>query len=114
MQILCHKFPLEFAESGRYNEFVTIPKMNEKGGEHMRKYTDEHVLEQVVCNACGRNLLVEDGILKEDILEGKKTFGYFSKKDGIVEQFDICEECYERIKAAFIVPVQESEQLTLL
>lgn len=80
----------------------------------MRKYTHENELELVICNGCGRHLLVEDGILKEDILEGEKVFGYFSQKDGTVERFDLCEKCYERLTAGFAVPVEESEQLELL
>ena len=80
----------------------------------MRKYRQDGYLEQVVCNKCGRSLLVENGMLREDILEGKKIFGYFSDKDGMVEQFDLCESCYEEMTAGFAVPVEESEQLELL
>ncbi|MBE5871882.1 MAG: hypothetical protein E7294_11565 [Lachnospiraceae bacterium] len=80
----------------------------------MRKYAKDMTLLQVVCNRCGRSLLVEDGMLKEDSFEGKKIFGYFSNKDGIVQQFDLCESCYEKIIAGFRIPAEESEQLELL
>lgn len=80
----------------------------------MRQYTQDGQLIKVICNSCGRNLLVENGILKEDILEGKKTFGYFSQKDGVEERFDLCETCYEEITKGFAVPVEQSEQLEFL
>lgn len=80
----------------------------------MRKYAQDKTLKQVICNQCGRNLLVEDGMPKEDFFEGKKIFGYFSNKDGIVQQFDLCESCYEKITAGFRIPAEESEQLELL
>lgn len=80
----------------------------------MKMYTRDNVLSKVVCNRCGRNLLVENGILKEDIMEGKKTFGYFSKKDGTTEKFDLCEACYEAVTEKFVIPVEHEEQTELL
>lgn len=80
----------------------------------MKEYTGNSTLKKVICNGCGRTLTVEDGILKEDIFEGKKIFGFFSKKDGMTEQFDLCEDCYERLTAGFVVPAEENERIELL
>ncbi len=80
----------------------------------MRKYTKDDRLEQVRCNKCGKDLLVKNGMLKEDVFEGKKVFGYFSAKDGMIGQFDLCEACYEAFTAGFVIPVKESERLELL
>lgn len=82
----------------------------------MRKYLDENNNELlcVVCNKCGKELLVENGILKEGCFETKTAFGYFSRKDGQVHSFDLCEDCYDRMVADFKVPVEEREVRELL
>lgn len=35
---------------------------------------------RIFCNACGKELYMENNILKEDAFEAKKQWGYFSKK----------------------------------
>ena len=78
----------------------------------MRKYTDENnmELEQVICNKCGRQLKVENGILKEGCFAADTVFGYFSEKDGVRHLFDLCEECYDRMIKEFAVKVSETEE----
>ena len=80
----------------------------------MRKYLDEtnRELDSVICNYCGKNLLVENGILKEGCLEVDHAFGYFSRKDGQNHHFDLCEDCFLfflffflKIFARFRIPV---------
>ena len=82
----------------------------------MRKYLDENSNEliAVVCNECGKYLLVENGILKEGCFEGDAVFGYFSKKDGQIHSFDLCEDCYDKMIARFRIPVQDREAMELL
>ena len=65
----------------------------------MRKYLDEtnRELASVICNYCGKELLVENGILKEGCLKVDASFGYFSRKDGQNHKFDLCEDCYEKM-----------------
>ncbi len=77
----------------------------------MRKYLDEtnRELDSVICNYCGKNLLVENGILKEGCLEVDHAFGYFSRKDGQNHHFDLCEDCYEKMIARFRIPVEIQE-----
>ena len=78
----------------------------------MRKYSDEYKLEltEVVCNKCGRHLVVENGILKEGCFLGNYVFGYFSEKDGTRQEFDLCETCYDAMAEAFLIPVSETEE----
>lgn len=57
------------------------------------------------CNACGRDIKMERGILKEDVVRVEKEWGYFSKKDTEIHLFHLCEECYDRITAGFVIPV---------
>ena len=82
----------------------------------MRKYANmvENYLEQVCCNKCGRSLRVENGILKEGCFHGEQSFGYFSKRDGMKHNFDLCESCYEEMIEEFALPVEEAEEKELL
>ncbi len=65
---------------------------------------------KIMCNACGRELKNENGILKEDAFEAVKEWGYFSKKDLEVHKFVICEECYDRMVMGFAIPVSKSDK----
>ena len=82
----------------------------------MREYRKEQKAEliSVRCNSCGKGLRVQDGILTEGCFHGKNVFGYFSEKDGICEEFDLCEECYRKITSEFTIPVTRTEVTELL
>ena len=82
----------------------------------MCRYEDEQSgrLVCVRCNRCGRELKVENGYLKEGCFHGDFTFGYFSHKDGMRHQFDLCEECYDKLVKQFAIPVVESQENELL
>ena len=82
----------------------------------MRKYQSgqENVLTQVLCNCCGRELKLENGYLKEGCFTADTQFGYFSKKDGKIYHFDLCEECFDKMIAGFAVPVEIDEETELL
>ncbi len=73
----------------------------------MKKYTEgkECELMLVCCNLCGRELKVENGILKEGCFHGENKFGYFSTKDNELHSFDLCENCYRKMIAQFRIPV---------
>lgn len=45
----------------------------------MRKYTKSGELLRAVCNCCGKELKVENGILKEGIFSAENIWGYFSR-----------------------------------
>jgi len=80
----------------------------------MREYKEDRKLTKVVCNACGKNLLVENGILKEECIHVDHDFGFFGSKDGESDSFDLCEVCYEKLIAGFAVPVERRERKELL
>lgn len=64
---------------------------------------------KIICNACGKELFVENGILKEDAFEAKKQWGYFSKKDAKLHSFLMCEECYDKMVSDFAIPPEITE-----
>jgi ribosomal-protein-alanine N-acetyltransferase len=66
------------------------------------------------CNSCGRILEEEHGILREDALFVKKSWGYFSKKDLEIHEFILCEDCYDRLIAGFQKPVSVTEKTEIL
>ena len=77
----------------------------------MRKYNKKtKELEMAVCNCCGKQLLVEKGILKEGICPVDVTWGYFSGKDTTIHHFDLCETCYDKWVAQFAIPVETEEE----
>ena len=82
----------------------------------MKTYLNEKETElaAVVCNCCKKELLVENGILKEECIHVTHDFGYFSKRDGETQNFDLCEECYEKIVAKFRIPAEMQERMELL
>lgn len=90
--------------------------MKDRNGEKMRKYEEiqKNELIEVVCNKCGRALKVENGVLKEGCFHGEAVFGYFSRKDGVKQSFDLCEDCYDAMIAEFKLKVQDGEVSELL
>lgn len=82
----------------------------------MKIYVDENrqKLKSVICNQCKKELLVENGVIKEGCFCGNVQFGYFSNKDGKKHSFDLCEECYDKLIKSFTIPVEEEEVTELL
>ena len=64
-----------------------------------QRVTDE--LEKIICNKCGKEIEVIQGIAQEDYLAVKKRWGYFSDKDNQEDTFDLCEDCYDELVASF-------------
>lgn len=82
----------------------------------MRTYLNkkETKLMAVVCNCCKKELLVENGILKDECIHISHDFGYFSKKDGETQSFDLCEDCYEKVTEKFLIPVETKDRQELI
>ena len=76
----------------------------------MRQYTTtvkaQHEIEKIICNKCGREIPVRQGIPQEDVLEVEKRWGYFSNKDNRVDHFDICEACYDEFVKSFRIKIE--------
>ncbi len=79
----------------------------------MRAYMNDE-LHTVVCNRCGKKMTVENGILKEGCFHGKQKFDYFSEHDGLIQEFDLCEACYNALIDSFLLPVSQKEETELL
>ncbi len=71
----------------------------------MKKYNNNE-LAAMYCNCCGKKLKIEHGIVKEGVFTAEISWGYFSEKDGEQHNFDICEDCYERMIEKFKIPVE--------
>ena len=68
---------------------------------------------KLFCNGCGRVLKCENDILREDVFEGKKQWGYFSGRDGEIHSFLLCEECYDEMVKKFVIPPMVTEATEL-
>lgn len=70
--------------------------------------------EKIICNCC-KKIIQEKGTLPmQDFLHIEKEWGYFSEKDGEKQEFDICEECYDKWTALFQIPVKIKEVTELV
>ena len=75
----------------------------------MRQYKMEETkaVEKILCNKCGREILVRNEIPDEDVLDVRKRWGYFSNKDNEIHSFDICEKCYDEWIQTFQIPIEK-------
>ena len=81
----------------------------------MRVYNNmETGLISVICNCCEKELMVENGILKEECIHVAHDFGFFGQRDGETHNFDLCEDCYVQIISKFRIPVEVQERKELL
>lgn len=68
----------------------------------------------ILCNVCGKEIKLNNGILKEDVFEASKEWGFFSNRDLEVHRFNICEKCYENMIANFKIPVTIEDKREVL
>lgn len=77
----------------------------------MRQYKnvqiDKKETTKIICNMCGKEMEIENGIFKGDVLSVEKRWNYFSNKDNEVHRFELCEECYDKLVRSFKIPVQK-------
>ena len=69
------------------------------------KKTEE--LEKIICNKCGKEILVCGGVSQEDVLEVEKLWGYHSRMDNQVDHFDLCEDCYDELVSGFRIQIED-------
>ncbi len=74
----------------------------------MRQYKIQETkeVEKIICNKCGKEILVKNGMPEEDVLSVQKRWGYFSDKDNEVHEFDLCEACYDELLSTFAIPAE--------
>lgn len=80
----------------------------------MRNYNDDNEINQVFCNKCRKELMVENGIIKEGCFVGNVVWGYFSSLDGKRHGFELCEDCYHGMISEFAIPVTETDETELV
>ena len=47
--------------------------------------------QEIICNCCKKVIQEQAGIPRREFLHVEKEWGYFSGKDGEIQEFDICE-----------------------
>ena len=92
---------MDFVLTLCYNEYILL-----EGGRMLEE-------KEWFCNYCGRKLRL-DRSPREDVFVGRKEWGYFSKKDGQIHTFFVCESCYDKWTEQFRLPVKVEEQTELL
>lgn len=77
----------------------------------MKKYkdTEEQVLEKLICNCCGKEIPLHKCLPLKGVLQVRLVWGYGSGKDGMMDTFDLCEDCYDRLTAEFQIPPVREE-----
>ncbi len=73
----------------------------------MRQYKTQEIkaIDKIICNKCGKEIVVNNGIPEADVFSAEKRWEYFSQKDNEVHSFDLCEKCYDELVATFRIPV---------
>ncbi|MCI8559030.1 MAG: hypothetical protein HFI19_14980 [Lachnospiraceae bacterium] len=82
----------------------------------MREYKKQETktLERIICNGCGKIIAVKHGMPMEGVLQVQQVWEYMSGKDGEVDSFDLCEECYDRMTEQFRIPPTKAEVIELV
>lgn len=86
----------------------------QEGEDAMRKYKRNGQLETLICNVCGKKMVVEEGIVREGVISIDHAWDFFSEKDGEIHHFDLCESCYDEWISQFRIPIETEEQVELL
>lgn len=82
-------------------------------GGNMRVYKiieiDDRIIDKVFCNKCGREIISDNGVIKEGVFSVNYEWGYFSEKDGQSHGFDLCEQCYDKMISEFVIQPEKKE-----
>ncbi len=68
--------------------------------KYIEKVEKIQVIEDILCNKCGKSIYLGD-----EFISGVKIcvlFGYGSNKDGLINEFHICDLCYNLIIENFV------------
>ncbi len=74
--------------------------------QYETKMKDTKEISRIICNKCGREIPVIQGVAQEDVLTVEKRWGYFSEKDNRIDKFDLCEHCYDELVNDFCVKLE--------
>ena len=67
--------------------------------------------EAIICNRCGKEIVVRNGEPREGVFSADCEWGYFSEKDGERHHFDLCESCYDDLVSSFKIPVDAERNI---
>lgn len=81
-------------------------------GQHTNMETK--TLEKIICNGCGKIIEVRNGMPMEGVFRARQVWEYMSGKDGEVDSFDLCEECYDKITKQFRIPLTRTELVEMV
>ena len=70
--------------------------------------------QKIYCNCCGKTMKKTQEPHGEEYLQIQKEWGYFSKKDGEIHRFALCEDCYDAWIGQFSIPVEIKIKTELL
>jgi hypothetical protein len=75
---------------------------------HEQKMTDITVIDDVLCNKCGKSIYTgmtaDDGKPHINGITLRMRWGYESKKDQVETVSHICEDCHDAFAASFKIP----------
>ena len=80
----------------------------------MKEYNEQNQLVKIKCNICTKEIKLEQEIIKEGCFSVDYSWGYFSSRDGMRHQFDLCEACYDKLVKEFTIPVMELENTEMI
>ena len=69
---------------------------------------------RIFCNKCGKEFSVHNDIVQEGIFNIEYLWGFFSKRDGEIHSFDLCEMCYNKMIQDFEIPVTTEESTEMI
>ena len=78
---------------------------------------------KIYCNSCGKRIVDTIGrdmeeyiprFFQYEYIHIEKIWGYPSEKDGECHSFDLCEPCYDKMTAAFVLKPEIKEETELL
>ena len=96
-------------------EMQDISPRWEQEDDSVKIYNQDGKIIGMVCNSCGKMILQsENGLMMEEMASLSHTWGYFSDKDGLKQEFELCESCFDRITGMFQIPVDTAEQNEML
>lgn len=72
------------------------------------RQTEETFVDSIICNKCGKEYRDDEPFDWDKIFEFKIVFGYGSKRDGSIWEYDICEDCLCDFVKTFDIPVSET------
>ena len=50
----------------------------------------------------------------EGVFQVRQVWEYMSDKDGEIDDFDLCEECYDRMTEQFRIPLTRTGQIEMV